>query len=56
MRRALWIALLWALLFGLVALDYLKAKSPNDRIVEPPFWALGQQPSRSDGHCSSAPR
>lgn len=56
MRRAVWIALFWALLLGLVALDYVKAPAPHDRYAEPPPWALGHEPSGRGGHCSSAPR
>ncbi len=55
-RRALWIALFWALLLGLVVLDYVAAPTPHDFFAEPPPWALGHEPSGRGGHCSSAPR
>jgi hypothetical protein len=56
MRRVVWIALFWALLLGLVALDYVKARAPHDRYAEPPPWALGHEASGRSAHCSLAPR
>lgn len=56
MRRAAWIALFWAALLGLVAVDYVKTRAQHDGYAEPPAWALGHEPSGRTGHCSSAPR